>query len=298
MLNIGNSVSTKSRINFNPLRIKGCRMWYDFMDPTFIFSDAGVTNVNHNDAIYRIHNKAFFCQDSTTATESLGSYLEQATSQRRPIWKKDVGADFSAAAGGESFLLSNSGAGGVSGSGGSGVFSQLEMKNSNFTLFMVLTSDTTNFTAADIVFGLGGPDSNDLIQLTLKSNPGNFIISLNSGGGLGPKVSNNTLTDVAMPAEKRLFTLNSTGALANAFYRSGRTSLNSTAAVNATTTNRDFSSALSQLVLGDATTPANSFLHKYQEVIMYSDALSRDDAYEVEKYLMQKHDLAINNSRT
>ena len=298
MLGIAGSISNKENDSFNPLRLKGCRLWYDFMDPTFIFSDAGVTNVNHNDAIYRIHNKAFFCQESSLALKALGSYIEQGTASRRPIWKKDDGASFAAASGGESFLLGNSGIGGVSGSGGSGVFSNLQMKNSNFTLFMVLTSDSTNFTAPDTVFSLQGPDSNDLIQLTLKANPGNFIVSLNSGGGLGPKVSNNTVTDVAMPAEKRLFTLNSTGALANAFYRSGRTSLNSTAAVNATTSDRAFASALSALCLGDSSTPANSFMHTYQEIIMYSDALSRDDAYEVEKYLMHKHNLAIHNSRT
>ena len=297
MLNIGNSVSTKSRINFNPLRIKGCRMWYDFMDPTFIFSDAGVTNVNNNDSIYRIHNKAFFCQESSVALKALGSYIEQGSASKRPVWKKGIGADFNNA-GGAAYLFGNSGAGGVSGSGGSGVFSNLEMKNSNFTMFLVLASDTANFASADIVFQLSGPDSNDLIQFVLKGNaPNQFIINLNSGGGLGPKITNNIATGVSMPAETALFTINCTGALGNLFYGNGR-SASGSSSVTATTAVRDFSSALSTMVLGNASDSTTSFLHDYKEVIIYSSALSRDDAYEVEKYLMHKHGISIHNSRT
>ena len=297
MLNIGNSVSTKSRINFNPLRIEGCRMWYDFMDPTFIFSDAGVTNVNNNDSIYRIHNKAFFCQTGSLAGKALGSFLEQSTADKRPVWKEGIGADFNNA-GGAAYLQGNSGIGGVSGSGGSGVFSNLQMKNSNFTMFLVLASDTTDFGSADTVFKLNGPDSNDVTILNIKGNaPNQFIIGLNSGGGLGPKISNSTGTSVSMPASTSLFTINCTGALGNLFYANGRSSGGSSS-VGATTAVRDFSSALSQMVLGDSSDSTKSFLHDYKEIIIYSSALSRDDAYEVEKYLMQKHDLSIHNSRT
>lgn len=65
---------------FNPLSISGLVAWYEFTDPTTMFTDAGATLVSADgQSIYQINDKS-----------GNGRHLTQATAANRPLYKTGI----------------------------------------------------------------------------------------------------------------------------------------------------------------------------------------------------------------
>ena len=283
MLKLGSSVTTKSRQHFNPLRFKNCVVWYDFLDKNFIYSDAGTTKITDNEKIYRIDNKAYILQKNDT--KAIGKYLENSDANTQPRWKtKRCYNDTT------TFLTSSASIGNVS----SNTLSDSTINYRAFTLFVVAGARATNYTAADRIFGIYGPGSADWLQLYAQGNTAHWRWGNNQSS---PKVGNEIDSGVDVDQlNPSLITINADSASSNDVYVNGRTSsgVNNAACVDHSV---DLSANSGEYVYVGRVSSSDGFVGNVHEIIMYNGNINRNERYEVEKYLMLKHNMSIHNSK-
>ena len=293
MLNLGSSVSTKSRQHFNPLRFKECIAWYDFADTTHMYSDAGVTTLGppataNGDEIYRVDNKAYALAPNDNKQNAIGAYIETTGALEKPAYRNTTGVGHAQFVSRSHLKCSYN-----SGNAKSGAISDSTVTYKDMTVYVIASTDQTDFSTPDYIFRLFGPGNADWCQMIVSGNVGHYKMDTNQ---TSPKTGGGADSGVDVTSGKQLLVWNSSGTTSGNFYVNGRTGvgISNGACVDLAA---DLDDAACYFSVGDWNANNSGFVGHIGEIIIYNTSLSRDDSYEIEKYLMSKHEISINNSK-
>ena len=283
MLGLGSSISkTGKKSTFSPLRIEDLVGWWDFSDPKYIYSDAGVTKITHGDAVQQVNNKAFHLQNNSQT--ALGTHFYQATSGNRPLWNSNGYAYFD---GSDDYLHATATIGNVDTS----KLSDTTLNATGMTIFYVVNSidGSSGISSDQVLFHAQTTDNaNHRFSVAIDDNSTNdqwtYIIQDNAARTNLETKSGRNIND---GIESWTIRLNSTSA--NWFYADDQPALG---VVNGTSSNTDYDFSENEnsigIFIGGKASNDSAKVHVYQ-ILIYDRALDSREIQLVNRYLNSRN---------
>ena len=284
-------------ISFKPTQVSGLVIWFDFTDSSSIYTDAGSTNVSAgNEKIYRVDNKAYTKQNNST--DAIGKFVEQDTSNQRPVYTKAGKQNNAYAQTGDSNVGTTYGLNvgeGLHASSDPDVTtdtlsdSSIALKRS--TWFVVVACAATSIASEGVIFEIQN-ENQDVFRIHQNATTNNIGSQTYQ---VAARTTDTTDSGVTSTTDTEIWTFHYGNTInAGKIYKNGDESNGIT---NGTIQNITFDMSIDNAhvdigvcnnhsVLG-----AKDFVGKVHEVLGYNGGLSDANRHDVEDYLKFKYNL-------